>query len=83
MSTTFENAGHSFTDAGYFKPEDQSLIMMISDRKKNTDKKRTEALSELIALHKREMTDETITMKEWQAAVKKGEEALQYENQEV
>lgn len=52
---------------------------------KTTDKetfcKVVNALSELIALHKREMHDESITMQEWKTAVKNGEKALENQPQ--
>lgn len=37
----------------------------------------TTALQKLLQLHEREMTDDTITIKEWQEAVKNGQSALE------
>lgn len=70
MSTTFTNAGHSYTEAGYYQEEEKKVSP-------------TEALSELLALHKREMHDGTITLKEWQTAIKKAEQSLKSEKAEV
>lgn len=72
-----ENTAHSFTEAAEYTPENNppkkhglfNLYMNHLDV--------TMALEKLIALHEREAAgDETITMKEWNAAIAAGKAAL-------
>ena len=72
-----ENTAHSFTEAAEYTPENNppkkhglfNLYMAHLDV--------TMALENLIALHEREAEgDETITMKEWNAAITAGKDVL-------
>lgn len=72
-----ENTAHSFTEAAEYTPENNppkknSLFNLFIDHLDVTM-----ALSKLIELHEREAAgDETITMKEWNAAITAGKTAL-------
>lgn len=70
MNTTFQNTGHSFTESGFFDEKENQP----EPSEQNTTKT---ALQKLLQLHEREMTDDTITVKEWQDAVKNGQSALE------
>ena len=69
MNTTFQNSGHSFTESGFF---DLAEHEPLSPKQDNC----AAALEKLLQLHEREMVDDTITIKEWQEAIKNGQLAL-------
>lgn len=72
-----ENTAHSFTEAAEYTPENNppkknSLFNLFIDHLEVTM-----ALSKLIELHEREAEgDETITQKEWNAAIAAGKVVL-------
>ena len=82
METKIENSAHSFTEGATFSEENpftgkENEIFQTVFKPFEIQ----EALSELIALHNREMHDDTITLKEWQNALKKGKNALKKFNE--
>lgn len=67
---TFENAGHSYTEAGHYEPKEEKVT---------TDT----ALRQLLALHHREIAgDFSITTREWAEAIKNAEDTIKKDNDE-
>lgn len=72
----FTNAGHSYTEAGLFDEQPNSGNK-TETAEPTHDLSVLIALQELLKLHHREKDgDETITMKEWNNAIKDGEAVL-------
>ena len=75
-----ENSAHSYTEGAEYRPEDHTaeaekfkVAQLPADHITVTM-----ALSKFVELHEREAAgDETITMKEWKAAITDGRKALE------
>lgn len=79
-SKNMENTAHSYTEAGEYNPEHATAKQPKKNSLFELYMNKIDvsmALSKLIELHDREAAgDETITMKEWNAAIAAGKEVL-------